>query len=96
MDGLKRVQANLKRYRATVLKAACEGKLVPTEAELCQGDLAAKERKERKKKYKEPAAPDVAEAGDPPFFVLLEPLCLFGFPQVGPVGEEFFVAAVGL
>jgi type I restriction enzyme S subunit len=32
--GLRRVQANLKRYRAAVLKAACEGKLVPTEAEL--------------------------------------------------------------
>jgi type I restriction enzyme S subunit len=31
---LKRVQANLKRYRAAVLKAACEGKLVSTEAEL--------------------------------------------------------------
>ena len=31
---LKRVQANLKRYRASLLKAACEGKLVPTEAEL--------------------------------------------------------------
>jgi type I restriction enzyme S subunit len=31
---LKRVQANLKRYRAAVLKAACEGKLVPTEAEV--------------------------------------------------------------
>ena len=29
---LKRAQANLKRYRASVLKAACEGKLVPTEA----------------------------------------------------------------
>ena len=33
---LKRVQTNLKRYRASVLKAACEGKLVPTEAELAQ------------------------------------------------------------
>lgn len=33
---LKRVQANLKRYRAAVLKAACEGKLVPTEAELAK------------------------------------------------------------
>lgn len=31
---LKRVQANLKRYRASVLKAACEGRLVLTEAEL--------------------------------------------------------------
>ena len=33
---LKRVRANLKRYRASVLKAACEGKLVPTEAELAR------------------------------------------------------------
>ena len=32
--GLRRAQANLKRYRAAVLKAACEGKLVSTEAEL--------------------------------------------------------------
>lgn len=40
--GLRRVQANLKRYRAAVLKAACEGKLVPTEAEL------AKERAKEK------------------------------------------------
>jgi len=31
---LKRAQANLKRYRAVVLKAACEGKLVPTETEI--------------------------------------------------------------
>jgi type I restriction enzyme S subunit len=30
---LRRVQANLKRYRASVLKAACEGDLVPTAAE---------------------------------------------------------------
>jgi type I restriction enzyme S subunit len=34
--GLRRVQASLKRYRAAVLKAACEGKLVPTEAELAR------------------------------------------------------------
>ena len=34
VTALKRVQANLKRYRSAVLKAACEGKLVPTEAEL--------------------------------------------------------------
>ena len=33
---LKRAQANLKRYRASVLKAACEGRLVPTEAELAR------------------------------------------------------------
>ena len=35
---LKRVQANLKRYRASVLKSACEGKLVPTEAELARSE----------------------------------------------------------
>jgi type I restriction enzyme S subunit len=33
---LKRVQANLKRYRVSVLKAACEGRLVLTEAELAR------------------------------------------------------------
>jgi len=36
VSALRRVQANLKRYRAAVLKAACEGKLVPTEAELAK------------------------------------------------------------
>lgn len=35
-EGLKRVEANLKRYRASVLKAAVEGRLVPTEAELAK------------------------------------------------------------
>lgn len=33
---LKRIQVNLKRYRAAVLKTACEGKLVSTEAELAR------------------------------------------------------------
>jgi len=35
---LRRVQANLKRYRASVLKAACEGRLVPTEAALARAE----------------------------------------------------------
>ena len=35
---LKRAQANLKRYRASLLKAACEGRLVPTEAELARSE----------------------------------------------------------
>ncbi len=39
---LRRVQANLKRYRAAVLKAACEGKLVPTEAELSPSQHSTK------------------------------------------------------
>jgi type I restriction enzyme, S subunit len=38
VSGLKKVQANLKRYRASVLKAACEGRLVPTEAELARNE----------------------------------------------------------
>ena len=70
---LHRVQANLKRYRAAVLKAACEGRLVLTEAELAKTEgrtyetgeqLLARILADRRKnwhgrgKYKEPAAPD--------------------------------------
>lgn len=70
---LRRVQANLKRYRAAVLKAACEGRLVPTEAELARNEgrtyesadqLLARtliERREKwigRGKYKEPTLPD--------------------------------------
>jgi type I restriction enzyme S subunit len=33
---LERARANLKRYRAAVLAAACEGRLVPTEADLAR------------------------------------------------------------
>jgi type I restriction enzyme S subunit len=35
---LQRARTRLKRYRASVLKAACEGRLVPTEAELARQD----------------------------------------------------------
>ena len=35
---LRRALANLKRYRASVLKDACEGRLVPTEAELARSE----------------------------------------------------------
>lgn len=74
VTALKRAQANLKRYRAAVLKAACEGKLVPTEAELARKEgrtyetgeqLLARILEERRKKwqgrgkYKEPVGPDV-------------------------------------
>jgi type I restriction enzyme, S subunit len=38
VTALKRVQANLKRYRASVLKAACEGRLIPTEAEIARDE----------------------------------------------------------
>jgi type I restriction enzyme S subunit len=35
---LKRVKAKLKMYRVSVLKAACEGRLVPTEAEVARAE----------------------------------------------------------
>ena len=44
---LKRVQVNLKRCRASVLKAACEGRLVPTEAELARAEGRDYERADR-------------------------------------------------
>lgn len=71
--GLKRLKVNLKRYKATILKAAVEGRLVPTEAELArrqgrsyetgaqllQRILETRRRQWKGKgKYKEPAALD--------------------------------------
>jgi type I restriction enzyme S subunit len=38
VEALKRVRANLKRYRASALKAACEGRLVPSEAERARAE----------------------------------------------------------
>ncbi len=38
VTSLERVQVALNRYRASVLKAACEGRLVPTEAELARAE----------------------------------------------------------
>lgn len=70
---LERVKANLKLARASVLKAAVEGRLVPTEADLARAEgrvyvpasvLLARILDERKarwpkgKKYKPPMAPD--------------------------------------
>lgn len=74
IENFKKAQAQLKLYRQSVLKAACEGKLVPTEAELARAEgrdyeaadvLLARilrERREKwngKGKYKETEAPDV-------------------------------------
>lgn len=47
VESLKRVQAQLKRYRASVLKAACEGRLVPTEAELARREKRGYEPADR-------------------------------------------------
>jgi type I restriction enzyme S subunit len=74
-EELEQALAKLKRYRASVLAAACSGKLVPTEADLAKAegrtyetgaDLLARTLKERREKwagrgkYKEPAGPDTA------------------------------------
>ena len=62
---LERVHRNLKRYRASVLKAAVEGRLVPTETELARQDnrdyepasvLLEHILKERKRRFIENAA----------------------------------------
>ena len=62
---LERVQKNFKRYRASVLKAAVEGRLVPTEAELARkqnrsygpaSELLKRILVERRKKWIENAA----------------------------------------
>jgi type I restriction enzyme S subunit len=73
---LKRVKANLKRYKAAVLKAAVEGRLVPTEAELARREGRSYEtgaqllqriietRRSKgtgKTKYAEPQAADTSE-----------------------------------
>ena len=78
---LKRVRVALKRYRASVLKAACEGRLVPSEAELARRESRSCEpattllarilngRRDNwagRGKYKEPAAPDTANLGPLP------------------------------
>lgn len=74
IENLKKAQAQLKLYRQSVLKATCEGKLVPTEAELAHAEgrdyeaadvLLARILKERREKnnggkYKEPVAPDTS------------------------------------
>lgn len=95
---LKRTQANLKRYRAAVLKSACEGKLVPTEAELAKtkgrkyetgAQLLQRILTERRKnwsgrgKYKEPAAPDTANLP-----ALPEGWVYATVEQLGVVGEQ--------
>jgi len=73
---LKRVLTALQRYRTSLLKAACEGRLVSTEAELARKENRSyetgeqllqrilKERRQSwngKVKYKQPALPNVAD-----------------------------------
>lgn len=73
--GLQRVKANLKRYRASVLKAACEGRLVPTEAELARREgrsfesgeeLLKRIQKERRARWEADQLAKIARAGKAP------------------------------
>ncbi|MCG7850053.1 MAG: restriction endonuclease subunit S [ANME-2 cluster archaeon] len=81
IENFKKAQEQLKIYRQAVLKNACEGKLVPTEAELARNEgrdyepadvLLARileERREKwngKGKYKEPVAPDTSGLAELP------------------------------
>lgn len=75
LAALKCAQAQLKRYRASVLKAACEGRLVPTEAELARREkrdyepadkLLARILKERRARWEADQLAKMKAAGKPP------------------------------
>lgn len=72
---LERVQRNLKRYRASVLKAAVEGRLVPTEAELARNEgrdyepasaLLDRILAERRRRWEEAELAKMKAKGKPP------------------------------
>jgi type I restriction enzyme S subunit len=78
---LHRVKANLKRYKASVLKAAVEGRLVETEASIAQREGRSYETGEqllqriletrryqwhKKSGYKEPSQPALSDQGELP------------------------------
>lgn len=72
---LERVKANLKRYRASVLKAAVGGRLVPTEAELARKEgreyepasvLLERILKERRRRWEEFELTRLKSKGDEP------------------------------
>ena len=81
IETLKTAKAQLAVYRKAMLKAACEGKLIPTEAELANAEgrsyetgehLLQRILTERRKnwtgrgKYKDPALPDTANLPELP------------------------------
>jgi len=72
---LKRIRANLKRYRAALLEAACEGRLVPTEAEFARAEgrgyepahqLLARTLKQRRIGWEADQLAKMEAAGKPP------------------------------
>jgi type I restriction enzyme S subunit len=100
---LKRVQANLKRYRASVLKAACEGRLAPQDPNDEPADrLLARILAERRakweaehpgKKYVEPAAPVTDGLSELPVgwcWARAEQLCDFITKGTTPSADKLF------
>jgi len=74
-EGLRRVEANLKRYRSSVLKAAVEGRLVPTEADLAKRERRAYEPasvlldrilKERRRRWEQAELAKMKAKGESP------------------------------
>lgn len=72
---LQRVERNLKRYRASVLKSAVEGRLVPTEAELAKQEgrdyepadvLLSRILKERRHRWEQAELAKMQAKGKPP------------------------------
>lgn len=72
---LERVECNLKRYRASVLKSAVEGRLVPTEAELARQEgrdhepadvLLQRILEERRRRWQEAELAKMEAKGKPP------------------------------
>lgn len=99
----KRVQTNLKRYRASVLKAACEGRLAPQDpADEPADRLLARILAERRakweaehpgKKYVEPAAPVTDELPELPAgwcWARAEQLCDFITKGTTPSANKLF------
>src|SRR5579862_528694 len=96
---LRRGQANPKRYRAAGLKAACEGRLVPTEAELHKAEkrktkfetgaelltrvLAERRKNANQVKYKEPVCPDTSALPALPAGWTYASVEQLGFVQLG-------------
>jgi len=85
---LKRAQANLKRYKASMLKAACEGKLVPQDPnDESASKLLARTLEQRRKgavtaPQHEPAPPDTDGLSELP-----RGWCWVSLPQIGELAR---------
>jgi len=108
IDNFKKAQEQLKIYRQAVLKNACEGKLVPTEAELARSEgrdyepadvlltrilEVRREKWDGKGKYKEPATPDAS--GLPEGWIWTISDAIFWFVTSGSRGWAKYYSETG-